>query len=252
MAHCTHHTACPRCLETGNDRSLDNLAVYSDGGKYCFRCGYFETASGKARIAASIGHRASVQPATHKSVALPNDITESLPGVAWDFIRQYELTENDVKRNVLVWSDKFSRLIFPYFGAEGLLGWQGRYLGKEQYKAKWYSQGNLQSFLHTVGNKNARTLVLCEDIISAIKIAKCGVVSASPLFGSHVSLSKMLQIKKKYDRLIIWLDKDVVTKSVKYAHQARLVGLPCANIITEVDPKSVPVHEIAELVCSKL
>lgn len=33
---------CPRCAENGNDKSGDNLVIYDDGGKVCFRpgCGY--------------------------------------------------------------------------------------------------------------------------------------------------------------------------------------------------------------------
>ena len=33
---------CPRCARNGNDTSADNLAVYDDGGKYCFACDYTE------------------------------------------------------------------------------------------------------------------------------------------------------------------------------------------------------------------
>jgi twinkle protein len=33
-------TACPRCREEGHDNHGDNLARYSDGHSYCYRCGY--------------------------------------------------------------------------------------------------------------------------------------------------------------------------------------------------------------------
>lgn len=29
---------CPKCAAAGNDKSCNNLAVYADGGKYCFSC----------------------------------------------------------------------------------------------------------------------------------------------------------------------------------------------------------------------
>jgi twinkle protein len=32
---------CPKCREQGNDRSGDNLAVYSDGHKFCFACKHY-------------------------------------------------------------------------------------------------------------------------------------------------------------------------------------------------------------------
>lgn len=40
MADVLHHEQCPQCAANGNDRSRDNMAVYSDGGKHCFACGY--------------------------------------------------------------------------------------------------------------------------------------------------------------------------------------------------------------------
>ena len=36
----SHKEACPKCQEEGRDRSGDNLAVYDDGGAFCFSCGY--------------------------------------------------------------------------------------------------------------------------------------------------------------------------------------------------------------------
>lgn len=35
-----YKTQCPSCKEIGNDKSKDNLIVYTDGGQYCFACGY--------------------------------------------------------------------------------------------------------------------------------------------------------------------------------------------------------------------
>ena len=32
---------CPKCADQGRDISCDNLAVYSDGHKFCFACEHF-------------------------------------------------------------------------------------------------------------------------------------------------------------------------------------------------------------------
>jgi hypothetical protein len=40
MADVLRHEQCPQCAANGNDNSRDNMAVYSDGGKHCFACGY--------------------------------------------------------------------------------------------------------------------------------------------------------------------------------------------------------------------
>ena len=36
---------CPACAQKGEDRSSDNLAVYDDGHKHCFKCGHYEKAN---------------------------------------------------------------------------------------------------------------------------------------------------------------------------------------------------------------
>ena len=36
----TGKSACPKCRESGNDRSGDNLVSYDDGHKYCYACNY--------------------------------------------------------------------------------------------------------------------------------------------------------------------------------------------------------------------
>lgn len=38
---------CPKCASNGFDNSRDNLAVYSDGHTYCFRCEYFTPSNDK-------------------------------------------------------------------------------------------------------------------------------------------------------------------------------------------------------------
>ena len=36
------HEACPACRKVGTDTDGDNLARYSDGSAYCFKCKYSE------------------------------------------------------------------------------------------------------------------------------------------------------------------------------------------------------------------
>ena len=243
-SHCLGHEPCPNCRKIGNDRNGDNLAVYSDGHKYCFKCNYLETASGNQRLKASLDNSSERISTT---ITLPSDVDEQLPQNALAWLKQYSLTQQDITNNTLLWSEFYQRLIFPYLSPDGLLGWQGRYLGKEQNKAKWFSQGKLHEFVHVVGNKRSRTCVLTEDIISAIKVSHNTNVCASPLFGSHISLAKLLRYKKMFDNIIIWLDDDMKTKVVKYSQLANSIGLPVSTVYTERDPKEYDDATIKEL-----
>lgn len=242
-SHCLGHEPCPNCRRIGNDRDGDNLAVYSDGHKYCFKCGYLETASGNQRLKASLN---SSSNSISTTITLPADVDEQLPIHARAWLNNYALTQQDINNNTLLWSEFYQRLIFPYLSPNGLLGWQGRYLGDDN-KAKWFSRGKLQDFLHLVGNKRSRTCVLTEDIISAIKVSHNTNVCASPLFGSHISLAKLLRYKKIFDNIIIWLDDDMKTKVVKYSQLGSSIGLRVATVCTELDPKEYDDATIKEL-----
>lgn len=243
-SYCVDHTTCPKCREIGHDRAGDNLAVYSDGSKYCFRCGYLETVSGVQRLQA--GGNLDHKP-TGKAITLPSDADGILGTRGRRFLQQFALTERDCQVNMIMWSDYYQRLIFPYFDSTGLIGWQGRYLGELPSKAKWFSQGDLKNLMHRVGNPHSKTCVVVEDIVSAIKVSHDPRVCVVPLFGSHISMSKALQLKKMCGRLLIWLDKDVQQKAVKYSHTTQAIGLPSHNIITDKDPKSYSDSEISEI-----
>ena len=45
MTKVVSRSRCPKCASTGKDTSGDNLAIYEDGGKYCFACKFVEKGS---------------------------------------------------------------------------------------------------------------------------------------------------------------------------------------------------------------
>lgn len=245
MVHCVEHTQCPRCAKNGNDRSQDNLCVYSDGSMYCFSCHYFVSAKGIARLKEEVEVLA-------RQLSLPGDADTVLPQRARDFLEKYGLTKLDCQLHTIMWSEFWQRLLFPYFDGTGLVGWQGRYLGQDtdhgRGKAKWYSQGNLKDLLHVVGNKNSGVMVLVEDIISAIKVAHNPSVCAIPLFGSHVDLKKLFALKKICGTIEVrlWLDFDKQKESAKYCNKLCSLGFNARTIITELDPKCYTDEEINE------
>jgi len=191
MSHCVKHTRCPKCQENGKDRSGNNLAIYDDGSSYCFSCGFSETATGIQRFTTK-----KVEP--RRGISLPADVDEFLPEVARNFLKQYELTEHDTKVNLVLWSSTWERLCFPIFDDTGLIAWQGRYLGNDPKKAKWFSQGDLKNIIHLVGHRSSEQVVLTEDLISAIKVGKVSNLCASPIFGSHISSVPVLYINSTF------------------------------------------------------
>lgn len=246
MGHCISHEQCPKCAKLGRDRGHNNLAVYDDGSKWCFSCGYYEHGKGLYRLKKETQERTTT---TKTGICLPSDVDGQLPQKAWDFLGQYALTELDIKRNTVLWSDYWQRLIFPIFDSTGLLAWQGRYLGSEIGKAKWFSQGDLKGIIHIVGNKQTQTCVLTEDLISAIKVSHNQQICAMPLFGSHVATKRLLQLTNFCNilQVKVWLDFDKAKESMQYAKKSRDLGINTESIITPKDPKCYSDMEIKHL-----
>ena len=162
---------------------------------------------------------------------LPQDVTTELPYEARKWLNQYDLTRMDISGNNVMWSEQLQRIIFPYFNETGLLAWQGRYVEKEiqtdqkridSSPAKWYSKGKIHEIIHPIKVRDSAA-VLVEDIISAIKVSR--VQGSIPIFGSSISAKHWLRLKHLVDRVWIWLDPDMRSKSVKMASMGQLLGI---------------------------
>lgn len=241
MASCISHTQCPECAKLGKDRGHNNLANYSDGSSYCFSCSYFITGTHAFFSKEKPSKTESI------SIVLPRDSTTELPDVAYEFLKKYNITVTDIQNNSILWSPLCERIFFPILDSDNsLLAYQGRYLGTDTKKPKWYSQGDLKNICHILGNRKAPTLIVTEDIISAIKVSHDTKVKTMPLFGSHISIAKLLQIKPLCDILVVWLDKDKEKESIKFVNIANKIGLKALSIITEKDPKEYTDEEITQ------
>lgn len=235
-SHVIRKEPCPECRKIGNDRSGDNLAMYSDGHSYCYRCGYH---SNRTRVT-----NTTTSSLSH-TIVLPADVTTELPYEARQWLNKYELTRLDISRNHVMWSEKYSRIVFPYFNEAELLAWQGRYIGEDKTKAKWFSQGKIHEIIHPL-QVHQRQAVLVEDIVSAIKVSKiCGAI---PIFGSSVSTKQILRLKSIVDEVWFWLDPDMRGKSLKLAHISNTLGLTAHTIFSDKDPKEHSIEKISILV----
>jgi hypothetical protein len=239
-SHHLHNTTCPKCKQEGKDNGNDNLAVYSDGHVWCWSCGYY--ASGSRTKAFSIRNqqpKESIRPQQH-SIRLPSDCDTGIPRQAIRWIENYALTKNTLMKHNVLWSESWQRLIFPYYIEGNLEAWQGRYFGTEK-DVKWFSQGKLNDIIYTLGEKS-NSLVLVEDIVSAIKVS--AIKQCSPIFGSVISNNRLLRLKNFYDTLYIWLDPDKRKESLQFANKARLFGFTCYTIFSDKDPKETSMEEI--------
>lgn len=180
-------------------------------------------------------------------MSLPEDIAPYIPSVADSWLKQYELTQTELIVNRVVWSEAKQYLIFPYFDDKNFLyGWQGRYFGNNSKHPKWIGHGNFKQVDPIYGN-NTKTIVLVEDIISCIKVAR--VSCCCPLFGSFINPSRICTLNNKLnpEQFFIWLDKDKMKESYIYNNTLNKLGISSSIISTQEDPKKYSTEQIKEL-----
>lgn len=228
---------CPACASAGNDRSRDNLILYSDGGNHCFSCGYHNGGTKQITIAKS-----STLPSTI-DYNIPVDAETALPAIAIQWLNKYHFKLADIIQNRILWSNNMQWLIFPIATATNqIVGFQARNFDTSK-PYKWFTRFNKSLYVITHGAHP--TIVLVEDVVSAIR---CSLyATAIPLFGSEVTTKIVKYLKDSNMPVKLWLDMDKATHSIKLSNSWRSKGIMSSSIITPLDPKEYSPTEIRDI-----
>jgi hypothetical protein len=228
MSNLIGFSACPRCRSRGNDRSANNLAEYSEN-YYCFACGYNKAKRSISRVNDAFSQTIAANVNQLQTVS-------QLPKVAIDWLSKYQITPEEMKQ--FRWCDDKSLLVL--YQSDDY--WQSRNFGTPSVP-KYLSEG-VKPFIK-YGTDND-TLVLVEDILSAIKVGR--VYSASPMLGT-MPLKPHLRHLRPYKTVFLWCDKDAAIKSVRNAGKlSEMIGVKVYPVITDKDPKSFSVNDIKSII----
>jgi hypothetical protein len=228
MSNLIGFSACPRCQSRGNDRSKNNLAEYTENF-YCFACGYNKTKRSISRVNDAFSQTIAANATQLQTVS-------QLPKVAIDWLSKYQITPEEMKQ--FRWCEDKQMLLLHY--ADDY--WQGRVFA-EGSNFKYLSEG-LKPFIK-YGTDND-TLVLVEDILSAIKVGR--VYSASPMLGT-MPLKSHLSYLRPFKNVFLWCDKDAAIKSVRNSRKlSEMTSKPVRPVITDKDPKSFSVNDIKNII----
>ena len=168
--------------------------------------------------------------------ALPEDITNKLGREAYEWLLQY-FEPKDFPR--CLYSSSERKLYFMYENG----AYQYRYFGDNKDHPKWVGYGINDSLIHIVGNVSSTSIILVEDIISAVKVGH--ITPTHCLFGSNISLKRLATLKLLgYNEVIIWLDWDKKEYAIRAAQLAQSIGLQSRVIHTKLDPKEYSYEEI--------
>lgn len=231
------HEPCPAC------GSKDNLGRYADGSAWCFGCRYYERPNGRVdpRV------RETLKSAPKDYSDPPDDLSLDFSAEAAAWLSQYGLTLEELKERGVRYSPSKNQIIFVM--GQGI--WQARNFGEYAKKRKYFTQGEVNDHLsvYTYGGNSpcvhTGTLVLVEDCVSAIKVAR--QCDAMPLLGSSISYKKLERINHLYDSVVFWLDADKFKEAQGLSTRGSLLGLSSRVIFTQLDPKEYDDETILEL-----
>ena len=218
------HIPCPKC------GSKDNLADYTDH-QYCFGCQYYK----KKDDLNSLRERLRTRTVVNTSYGIP--VVDKIPQEAMQWLLKYDIRQDEIDKYKIKWSP-LEILILMMTKSY----WQGRNFGfgNQKYKSNGikpltkYGKGGI--------------LILVEDVLSAIKIARTKKYCASPLLGSSLSKHAESQLVKQYKNIYVWLDRDKASNAVRIRNRLRSLGVTSRAIISDLDPKEYDKQTITETV----
>ena len=221
-----YNEPCPRCRSKGEDRAGDNLSVYSDGHKWCYKCAYFVTGDALYSL------RAKVEESQELIKPPP---TVEFSKECLHYLTSLGLTYDEIEYHLSGHEDGY------------LFTTANFYLVRRLYKKpKVIVKGNVVGNEPIFMSDNCKdTVVLCEDLLSAIKISR--VAPSCALLKTSIHDNLLYRLAKQFDKCKIWLDPDM------YSHVCNNL-LPkvtplfqnVTTILSEKDPKYYTTHEIKE------
>jgi DNA primase len=132
-----------------------------------------------------------------------------------------------------------------YSSCRALVGGQLRYVGEDRSQPKYLTwkadeSQSLQEII-SVCSPDSDTLVITEDIMSAVCVNYLAKVDAMPLLGLNMYPDTLVKIKDKgYQHVMLWFDNDVPEvfhAYLKIRQLLRMVGMRVHLCDSVVEPK---------------
>lgn len=239
---------CPECAKKGKDRHGDNLVRYDDGHAFCFSCGHKEHSIKSLEwLRKNITKTKTDAPPFTEMDDIWEDLTYKYPTNVQEWLTKYGITELECIHNQIQWSPARELLVFPILShiSNKVIGTSSRYFGTNIRHPKYISDfyGTKDDILREASRlpkgNTVPTLVLVEDMVSAIKVSRTSKATLA-LLGTYISKSLFAYLVAWAisQRLVIcpWLDPDKKLESIKYSRMFRQYT-QSYPIISDKDPK---------------
>lgn len=235
MGKFVKHSPCPRC------GSRDNLARYYDGSGYCFGCGFVIKSSQSPYVTEENEQRTKVS--SRLADKMPEDDLLLYPVHVVEWINKCDIGVAELLAKRVSFSPSQNRLFFNFYDAEGERIFAQARNFSPLAKSKYWTVGKVDDVIpiyyrtvgHGTGDGRSSKLVITEDCLSAIKIARQN--DAMPALSSDLSLTKLKRLARLYGAFLVWLDGDMFHKSQRICRRLQLLGCEAQPVYTPLDPK---------------
>lgn len=213
------HEPCPDC------GSSDSLAVYEDGGKFCFGRCQGDGIGLKEKGSESSTDTFSEQQPTKKSGKLVTNLDYvALPkrgNISVEICRKYGYALGEYKfldKDTGEWEEQFCQ-IANYYNQNGQIVAQKLRTSDKEFKFVGSPSKTMLWGQHLWRNKGGRQLVITEGEIDCLSVAqafegKYPVVSISSGANSAKdAITANLEFIESFDKVIIWFDSDEAGQS---------------------------------------
>lgn len=252
------HRRCPFCEHDIKDKGFIVKRTSKGWVLYCHRCQQVQMVRrdniplGEVRRLLLRRNMPAIDSTVvYSQVSLPYDFTAEISSTGMLWLNSNGVTPEEVKTHGFGYSPRLDRVILPVRSADGeLVYWQGRRLTTDKTQPKYLNvKSRSRSDIFFRVEKDSPVIVIVEDILSALAVARAGISSLA-LLGSHVNDDLLKALPKK--RIKFWLDPDKRKESVKFSKKLRAHGFTCSSILVpDKDPKEYGTEEIKEIVLGK-
>lgn len=196
------------------------------------------------------GKQTTATSVVTSKVTLPSDYTTDIPASGLLWLRTYGVSDDEIRRYHFGYSPRLDRLILPVFRDGELVFWQGRNLSTDTSRPKYMNVRSNRSDIVMFVDKHTSKVVLVEDILSCLTVARAGV-SAVALLGSYVKMELLKTVLQSTDIkcIKVWLDPDKRQEACKYAKLLSAYGYAASPVVLSTkDPKLYDTEEVLHFI----
>lgn len=239
----SHHEPCPKC------GSKDNLGVWADGHKFCFGCKYHEASPDSIDVLRRrLDNNKNMEKNKNGSGIIDSSsFTRIIPARALEWLKKYSISALEIQHYNLLWDIHKESLVFPLFDESGqIILTNSRYFGDDPGHPKYITNGHkAENTIFIKNNSTPDSLVLVEDFVSALKVAR--FASCLPLFGVTISASVVKWASGRFKHIRVWLDMDKASQSLLEASKMSQYVPDTRVILTPLDPKEYSNNDILSI-----